>query len=377
MELPIPVNEPLFRGREKEYLNECIDSGWISFEGPFVKRFESEFAGLHGVEHGISVSNGTAALELAFAALDLKPGDEVIMPSFTIISCARAVLLAGATPVLVDVDPLTWNMVAEDAIRKITPRTKVILVVHTYGLPVDLDPLLEVCEQKNISIVEDVAEAIGLNYKNRICGSFGRLSIFSFYPNKHITTGEGGMILTNDDGVALKCRMLRNLAFQDERRFVHDELAPNYRLTNLQAGIGLAQIEVLEDTITRKRKIGQLYLDKLSECRFLQLPLRETSFAENIFWVFGIVIKDEFKLSASKLIAELKKGGIGCREFFWPMHEQPVFAEENFAASPKDYPVSSRIARKGLYLPSGISLTEKQINTVCSVLLKTLSTLVE
>ena len=302
----IPVNSPSFRGKEKEYLNECIDSGWISFEGPFVERFEDEFAKHHHRTNGVSVSNGTAALELAFNALELKPGDEVIMPSFTIISCARAILMTGATPVFVDVEIDSWNASPDAIINLISEKTKAILVVHTYGLPVNLLPLMKICEDRNIHIVEDVAEAIGLELENRLCGSFGAISTFSFYPNKHITTGEGGMILTDDKGFAEKCRLMRNLAFEGKRRFVHHHLAPNYRLTNMQAAIGLAQLENLAQTIEMKKTMGRTYLELLGGFDLIQLPLLKTSYAENIFWVFGILLNYLVNLDTDEMINQLK-----------------------------------------------------------------------
>ena len=280
----------------------------------------------------------------------------------------RAVLLAGASPVLVDVDADTWNAKPEDIIQKITSKTKAILLVHTYGLPVNAEVLLSICKQQNIILIEDVAEAIGLRINDRLCGSFGHISTYSFYCNKHVTTGEGGMILTNDDGLAEKFRTLRNLGFESQRRFEHRIMAPNYRLTNMQAAIGLAQLELLDETIDLKRKMGLAYLQNLADFDSIQLPLKETSCAQNVFWVFGIIMRDQINLNADRVIEMMKAERVGCREFFWPMHEQPVFKSESFFGSPDMFPVSSRIARKGLYLPSGVSLTRKQISTICSLL---------
>ena len=240
----IPVNEPLLDGNEKKYINECIDTGWISSEGPFVERFEKSFAEYNSRKYGIAVSNGTAALEIAVAALGLSVGDEVILPTFTIISCANAIIKAGAVPVPVDSCADTWNMNVDLIEEKITEKTKAIMAVHIYGLPVDMDPVLELAGKYNLKIIEDAAEAIGLDYKDRKCGSFGDVSTFSFYPNKHITTGEGGMILTDDEDVYGACREYRNLCFQPgKRRFVHEKIGWNYRITNIQAALGLAQLE--------------------------------------------------------------------------------------------------------------------------------------
>ena len=295
------------------------------------------------------------------------------MPSFTIISCARAILLTGAKPVLVDVEMDTWNASPEAIQNLITEKTRAILIVHTYGLPVNLLPLKTICEEKNIYIIEDVAEAIGLELENRLCGSFGAISTFSFYPNKHITTGEGGMILTDDKVFAEKCRLMRNLAFEGKRRFVHHHLAPNYRLTNMQAAIGLAQLENLKQTIEMKKTMGRTYLELLEGFDLIQLPLLKTSYAENIFWVFGILLKDVIDLGADEMINRLKIRGIGCREFFWPIHEQPVFKNEGFYSDKDDFPISSEIARRGLYLPSGISLGKDEIEAVCRILKDILS----
>jgi perosamine synthetase len=260
----IPVNEPLLDGNEKKYLNECIDTGWISSEGPFVQKFEAGVAAAAGRRYGIAVCNGTVALEAAVAALELQPGDEVIMPAFTIISCAAAIVRRGCVPVLVDSDPLTWNMDVEKLKAKIeneieikkNKKLRAIMVVHIYGLPVDMDPVIEIAGNYGLKIIEDAAEMHGQTYMGKPCGSFGDISTFSFYPNKHITTGEGGMLLTDDERLAERCRSLRNLCFQPERRFVHEELGYNFRMTNLQAALGLAQLERLDEFVKRKRPMG-------------------------------------------------------------------------------------------------------------------------
>jgi len=253
----IPVNTPLLDGNEKKYLNECIDSGWISSEGPFVKRFEMAMAEKVDRRYGVAVSSGTAALDVAVASLGLKPGSEVIMPAFTIISCASAIVRAGCVPVLVDADPHTWNMDVTQIEAKITKKTKAIMVVHIYGFSVDMDPVMDLAKRYDLKIVEDAAEAHGLVYKNKPCGSFGDVSIFSFYPNKHVTTGEGGMVVTNDESIYEKCQGYRNLCFKPEKRFVHDELGWNYRMTNMQAALGVAQLEKLDRHVEMKRKMGK------------------------------------------------------------------------------------------------------------------------
>lgn len=358
----IPVNQPLLDGNEKSYLAECIDSGWISSEGPFVRRFEEGMAAVAGRRHGIAVSSGTTALETAVAALSLAPGDEVILPAFTIISCAAAIVRSGCVPVLVDSDPLTWNMDVGQIEARITPRTRAIMVVHIYGLPVDMAPVLELAERHGLRVIEDAAEAHGQSYRGRPCGSFGDLSVFSFYPNKHVTTGEGGMVLTDDEGLAVRCRLLRNLCFR-EPRFVHDELGDNFRMTNLQAALGVAQLERLDEFVARKRRMGAAYQRLLAGIDGLQLPVARTAAAENIYWVFGLVLGDGVPFDAAGAMRRLGELGIGTRPFFWPMHEQPVFRGMGLFAGER-HPVAERLARRGFYLPSGLALTEAQIDEV-------------
>ena len=361
----IPVNEPCLNGRERDYLIDCIDSGWISSEGPFVERLEREFAGGCGRRHGIAVCNGSAALDLAIAALRIGPGDEVILPSFTIISCAAAVVRAGATPVLVDSDPIHWNMDVAAIESRISTRTRAIMVVHTYGLPTPMEPVLDLARRHGLRVIEDAAEAHGLKYRDQACGGFGDISTFSFYPNKHVTTGEGGMVLCDDEELAARCRSLRNLAFEPERRFVHKELGWNFRMSNLQAAVGVAQLERLDEFVERKRQMGQTYSNALSDLPLLQLPLQATADADNIYWVYGLVLDDRFPLDAAGAMAALRDRGIGTRPFFWPMHEQPVFLQRGLFAGER-YPVAEKLARRGLYLPSGLGLTATQQSTVIS-----------
>lgn len=362
----IPVNEPLLDGNEKKYLGECIDTGWISSEGPFVARLEEEMARRVGRKYGVAVCNGSVALDVAMKALQLGPGDEVILPTFTIISCAAAIIRAGAIPVVVDADPRTWNMNAEEVQEKITSRTRAIMVVHIYGLPVDMDPLLALAEKHGLRIIEDAAEVIGQTYKGRHCGSFGDISTFSFYPNKHITTGEGGMVLTNDRRLAERCRALRNLCFKG-KRFVHDELGWNFRMSNLQAALGVAQSERLDEFVARKRAMGLRYNELLKDLVALQLPVAKTSYADNIYWVYGIVLRDSVPFDAGTAMERLAAHGIGTRPFFWPMHEQPVLRRMNYFEGVR-HPVSERLARRGFYIPSGLGLTDHQMNRVAEQL---------
>lgn len=362
MNQPIPVNTPLLAGNEEKYLVECIRTGWISSEGPFISEFEKKFAAYTDRQFGIAISNGSAALDIAVQALGIGEGDEVIMPTFTIISPAQAVTRTGAKPVLIESDANTWNMRVEDIEAKITPRTKAILVVHIYGLPVDMQPVLEACKKHGLYLIEDAAEMHGQTYNGVKCGSFGDISTFSFYPNKHITTGEGGMIVVNDEALADKCRKLRNLAFEPKgRRFVHEEIGWNYRMTNLQAALGLAQLERIDQHILRKREIGRRYNEGLKGIQGFQLPLEHTSYAENIYWVYALVADTE--ALCNEVVAKLGEHKIGTRPFFWCMHEQPVYRKMGLFAG-ESYPVAERMARNGFYLPSGLGLTDAEIDTV-------------
>jgi perosamine synthetase len=359
----IPVNEPLLDGNERKYLLECIDSGWISSEGPFIRRFEEHFAVAVGRKFAIAVANGSCALDAAVAAFRLDPGDEVILPSFTIISCAAAVVRAGAIPVVVDSDPLTWNIDVSRIERCITRRTKAIMVVHIYGLPCDMDPILELAGKYGLKIIEDAAEMHGQTYRGKPCGSFGDLSTFSFYPNKLVTTGEGGMIVTDSAELAENCRSLRNLCFIPARRFVHEELGWNMRMSNLQAALGVAQLERLAQFVERKRAMGKLYSELLDDIPEIQLPLPETPYARNIYWVYGIVLRDSVSFDAQEAMVRLGDAGVGTRPFFWPMNEQPVLRRMGLFGNVL-CPVSSNLARRGLYLPSGLALSEPQIHAV-------------
>jgi len=364
----IPVNTPLLGGNELKYLTECIETGWISSEGPFIKKFEEQMASYVGRKHGIAVSNGSAALDVAIKALNFNKGDEVIMPTFTIISPAQSLVNVGAIPVLVDSDATTWNMDVSQIEAKITSKTKAILIVHIYGLPVDMQPVLELCKKYNLLLIEDAAEMHGQTYNGQQCGSFGDISIFSFYPNKHITSGEGGMIMCNNDALAERCRKLRNLAFEPNgRRFIHHELGWNYRMTNMQAAIGLAQLEKLEEHIQKKRRIGKLYNEGLKGLEGFQLPLPQTNYAENIYWVYAMVAETE--QIANKTVQKLNEAKIGTRPFFWCMHEQPVFQKMGLFKN-EHYPVAEKIARNGFYIPSGLGLSEGEIQAVIEELKK-------
>lgn len=370
----IPVSEPWVGEREEQYLLDAFRSGWISSAGSYIDKFEHQWANYCNRKHGVAVSNGTTALELAVKALNLPPGSEVIMPTFTIISCALAVIRNQLKPVYIDSDPTTWGMNVKQIEEKLTKDTRAIMVVHIYGHPVDMDPVLELATRKGLKVIEDAAEVHGARYRGRICGSFGDVSIFSFYANKIICTGEGGMVVTNDDTLAARCKSYRNLCFREDRRFLHTELGHNFRFTNLHAAIGLAQVEKIEEALQRKRWLGSFYNEALRDIPDLQLP-PVTPWGENVYWVYGIVLGDSYPFDAAILAEKLKQKGIQTRPFFLGMHEQPAL--KNFAEGKDRYPVAERLAKRGLYLPSGLTITEDQARTSSEALKSALRELVE
>ena len=358
----IPVNQPLLNGREQELLMECIKTGWISSDGPFVAEFERRFASFIGVDHGVAVCNGTAALETALFAAGIGKGDEIIMPTFTIISCALAAIRLGAVPVLVDAEPDTWNMDVSQIEARITPRTRAIMPVHIYGHPVDMDPVLDIARKHDLMVVEDAAEAHGAEYKGRKCGSLGNVSSFSFYANKIVTTGEGGMVLTSDPKMAERARSYRNLCFRPEKRFYHTELGYNFRMTNMQAALGVAQMERMDEFIGIKRRLGEYYREKLSVLDGVKFQI-EKPWAKTVYWMYCIELDSKLGLTAADMMHALTKKKIGTRPFFLGLHEQPVLHKMGLFQN-EHYPVTERIARQGLYLPSGLTLKEKHVDEV-------------
>jgi len=376
----IQVSEPLIGATEIKYVNECLRTGWISSAGRFIEEFEQKWAEYCGMKYGVAMSNGTTALQVAVGCIDLQPGDRVIMPTFTIISCAQAIIYNGGVPILVDSNPHTWCMNVdqvrekiETEIKKDDGKLKAIMPVHIYGHPVDMDPIVELAEKFNLKIIEDAAEVHGAEYLTdrettkshwKRCGGFGHLSVFSFYANKLITTGEGGMVLTNDPAYAEKARNLRNLCFHPEQRFLHTELGHNFRLTNLQAAIGLGQLERMEEIVAKKRWMGKTYTERLQGIPGLQLPIEE-SWAKQVYWMYGIVLNGRTGFNAVRFAQKLKDLGVETRPFFLGMHEQPVFQSMGYFLNEK-YPVAESIARQGLYLPSGLTLTKEQLDQVCN-----------
>ncbi len=368
----IPVNQPLLDGNEKKYLLECVTSGWISSEGPFVKRFEDQFSRRVERQYGVAVTNGTAALDVAIEALGISTGDEVILPTFTIISCINQIIRCGAKPVFVDSDPLTWNMAVTDIEAKITPKTKAIMMVHIYGLPVDVAPVLKLAKEHRIYVLEDAAEAIGQTYHGSPCGGFGDVSVFSFYPNKHVTTGEGGMVVTNSPTINQESKSLRNLYFGSKKRFVHENIGWNLRMTNMQAAIGLAQLESLDRNIKKKVRMGRLYTELLDDIGGISLPVAETEYAENNYWVFGIVLDKSRDTKADLIMQKLFELGVGTRPFFHPMHMQPVLTKRGLTQN-QNFPVAEHLGEYGFYVPSGLTLSDSQIEYVAESIRKVLT----
>ena len=367
----IPVNIPRLYKDEKNNVTECIRTNWISSEGKFVKIFEENFSKFNRRKYGIALSSGTAALEVAVKSLNLKKNSEVIIPSFSIISTALCVIKLGLKPVLVDCEINTWNVNPNEILEKINKRTSAIIITHIYGLPVDLAKVLRIAKQKNIKIIEDTAELIGQKYREKICGSFGDLSTFSFYANKHITTGEGGMIVTNNKKLYEKCKSLRNLSFSKSYfdRYNHNDIGWNYRMTNLQAALGCGQLKNIKKIIKRKREIGNLYYKKLKNNKNLILQNKKTKYSKNIYWVFGILIKDKNKFDRNSVMKKLLKYGIDTRPFFLSMNKQNIFIKKKIFNKIK-MPNSEYLSKNGFYVPSGLGLKNREIDYICLILNK-------
>ncbi len=368
----IPVNTPLINNDDALSVSKSIKSGWISSEGPSVKEFEKKISKFLNRKFGCAVSSGTAALEIAIKALNLKKYDEVIMPAFTIISNAMAIVKSSAKPVLVDVDINTWNIKIEDIEKKITKKTKCLMIPHIYGLSNDMDKILKITKKYKLYLIEDAAEVFGLKYKNKPCGSFGDISILSFYANKHITTGEGGMLLTNNNKLNEKFKDYRNLCFGTKKnRFNHYDISWNYRYTNIQAALGLNQLKRINKIIKKKYQIGNYYYKYFKDLKNIILQPNKLSYSKNIYWVFGIVLKRNNKKKINEVIKKLAKKNIGTRPFFWPMHKQDAFKNKNYFKK-VSLPNSEFIAKNGFYLPSGLGITKKELkfvkDTVVSIL---------
>ena len=363
----IPVNTPKIFSQEKRLVNKALSTGWISSEGPAVKQFEKKFSKFNKRKFGVTVSSGTAALEIIIKSLNLKKGDEVIIPAFTIISSVMCIIKNGLKPVLVDSDLENWNMSVNQTINKINKKTKAIIITHIYGFPVDMQKIINIANKKKILIIEDAAEMIGQKYKNKICGSFGIASTFSFYANKHITTGEGGMIVTNDKTIYERCKSLRNLCFGNKgNRFNHSDIGWNYRFTNIQAAIGLGQLQNINWIVKRKKEIGKRYIERLKNNKNIIIQKGKNEYSENIFWVFGILIKKNYKLKRDEITKKLLEKNIQTRNFFHPMHKQSILLKRGIFKKNSKFPNSEYLAKKGFYLPSGLGLTNKEIDFICT-----------
>ena len=356
----IPVCEPKLGGNELKYVTDCIETNWISSAGKYIEEFEEKFAKCCGTKYGIACTSGTTALHLAMVTLGLGEGDEVIIPTFTMIATANVVTYTGASPILADSEPRTWNIDPEKIEDKVTKRTKAIMPIHTYGHPADMDRILEIAEKHNLFVVEDAAEAHGAEYKGRKVGSIGDVACFSFYGNKIITTGEGGMLTTNDPEIAGIARNLRDHAFSEERHFWHKYLGYNYRMTNLQAAVGLAQTERLDEFVQDRVGHAKYYNSLLKEVKGITLPPR-TEGIKNVYWMYGILVEDDFGITRDELRRRLAKKGIETRTFFIPVHFQPIYFER---FKGERFPVSEELCRKGMYLPSASSLTRSQIEFI-------------
>ena len=366
-----PVSSPLITKRDINKVKQTLNSGWISSDGPDIKKFEKNFSYFVNRKYSVAVSSGTAALEIAIKALGIKENDEVLIPDFTIISNALAVVRQGAKPILIDCNLKDWNIKIEDIEKKISKKTRAIIVTHIYSFPNKMDKIIKICNKYNLYIIEDAAEVLGSQYKNRMCGSFGDISTFSFYANKQITTGEGGMLSMNNPKIYEKCKSLRNLCFGKVNRFNHDDIGWNYRMTNIQGALGLSQLKNIKYVVRKKMEIGKYYYQKLNENKNLQILPPTNEYSKNIYWVVGIVIKKN-KLTAKKLAEKLEKYGIKTRPFFWPMHKQKIFLKKKVFRE-KNFPNSNYISKYGLYLPSSIMLKKKEISYICERLNKILS----
>jgi len=360
----IPVNKPLITKEDIKFVNKSLSRGWISSEGPEVKKFETSFSKFIGHRYSIAVSSGTAALEIAVKSLKLKTGDEVIIPNFTIISNALAVLKENLTIRLIDCNIRDWNMDISQIEKKITKKTKAIIATHIYNFPLRIDILKKICQKHKIILIEDAAEVVGQKLSNKLCGSYGDISTFSFYANKQITTGEGGMITTNNKNLYEESKGLKNLCFGKQDRFNHEGIGWNYRMTNLQASLGLSQLKRIKSIVGKRHKVGREYFQKLKNNKNIYIPETSRSYAKNIYWVIAFVITNQkLKIDAKKLMTKLMEFGIQTRPFFWPMHMQKIL--KNKINTSGVYKNSEYISKYGLYLPSSLDIKSNQIKFIC------------
>jgi perosamine synthetase len=357
----IPVAAPVLAGREKEYVADCMESGWVSSAGKYVELFEAEFAKFCGVRHAVSCCNGTAALHLSLAALGVGPGDEVIVPTLTFVATANAVTYCGARPVFVDSEPETWNLDPAQVASKITPRTKGVIAVHLYGNPADMDALRGLASRHGLFLLEDAAEAHGALHRGRPAGSLGDVAAFSFYGNKIIATGEGGMVTTDDDALAARARLLRGQGMDPERRYWFPVVGYNYRMMNIPAAIGLAQLERAGWHTSRRREVADAYARLLGgDAGLVRQSARE--WARHAYWMFTVVLSDAGAHARDRLMARLHEEGVETRPVFYPVHSLPPYRD---AARGEEFPVAERLARGGLSLPTWAGLSGDDLSYVC------------
>ncbi len=359
----LPVMEPVLDGNELEYVTDCIRSGWISSKGAYVQRFEKKFSELHNNRYAISTSNCTTALHLALIALGIGEGDEVIVPDLTFAATANAVIYTGAKPVLIDVSPEHWCMNPDLIEKAVTPCTRAVIPVHLYGHPCDMDEIIGIAEKHNLMIVEDCAEALDAQYKTQLVGTFGHISCFSFFSNKMITTGEGGMVVTSDPELWEMMKILRDHGMNPNKRYWHDRVGYNYRMTNLQAAIGLAQLERIGIILDARQKIDSMYREVLQKMPWLHFqPVMP--WAKCALWLFSVLIDEKCQLSRDKIMAILSEKNIETRPLFYPLHRQPPYACQ------KDFPVSDDLSSRGFSLPSCSKLSMADIERIGTVLKK-------
>lgn len=363
--LNVPVNAPVVTAAARTYVGEVLDSGWLSSAGPMVERFERAFAERIGVRHAISTPSGTTALHLALATLGLGPGDEVIVPDFTMIATVAAVMYTGATPVFVDVDEEIGTLDPAAVASAITPHTRALLPVHIYGHAADMDALQTIADAHDLWMIEDAAEAHGACYRQRTCGSLGDIAAFSFYANKIISTGEGGMLSTDDNALAERARSLRDMAHRPGQRFTHDALGFSYRMGSLQAALGLGQLAHLDEFLVHKAWMAEAYRARLQGIRGLHLPVTR-DWAQNVHWMYAVRVNNEFPLSRGQLRQALAAQGVETRDCFQSCAQQPM-VRQRLGPQPRCL-ASERWAATGLYLPSGLALTEAQLEYVCAAI---------
>ncbi len=360
----IPVSKPALIGRENEYVMDCLDSTWISSNGKYIDMFENKFAEYLGVKYALSCCNGTAALHLALLALGIGKGDEVIIPTLTYVATANAVRYTGAEPVLADAEPGTWNIDPDNIAALITEKTKAIVAVPLYGHPCDMNRIGELAQKHGLYVVEDAAEALGARYDGRLCGSLADISTFSFYGNKTLTTGEGGMVVTDNDDLAAKVRLLKGQGMDVQRRYWFPIVGYNYRMTNIEAAIGLAQLENIDTFIEKRRMIAKRYSEKLKDVRGIIIPV-EKDYAFHSCWMYTILIEDDFGLSRDDVMEMLLKGGVETRPVFYPMHIMPVYKDDS-----ERFTCAVEVASRGINLPTFYELAEDDIQYIADLISK-------